>query len=107
MSTSMHCPAQCKSEGDLLAEACSALQSAQAGSPLKGAAFWNFLADEQQAPAAEGGGSGLYGIKVEDSTFSFVRNNANLMSSCALSLPSISYPVTPAHHCGMSSLPHT
>ncbi|CAL5227333.1 g10275 [Coccomyxa viridis] len=55
--------------------------SAQAGGPLKGAAFWNFLADEQQAPAAEGGGSGLYGIKVEDSTFSFVHNNANLMSS--------------------------
>ena len=65
----------------------SVLQNAQAGGPLKGAAFWNFLADGQQAPAAEGGGSGLYGIKVEDSTFGFVRNNANLMSSCALLFP--------------------
>lgn len=60
------------------------LQNAQAGGPLKGAAFWNFLEDGQQAPAAEGGGSGLYGIKVEDSTFNFVRNNANAMKGYAL-----------------------
>lgn len=59
------------------------LQSAQEGGPLKGAAFWNFLADGQQAPAAEGSGSGLYGIKMADSTFNYVRDNANLMSSCA------------------------
>lgn len=61
---------------------CHGLQNAQAGGPLKGAAFWNFLADGQQAPAAEGGGSGLYGIKVGDSTFGYVRSNAALMRSC-------------------------
>lgn len=48
---------------------------------MKGAAFWNWLADGQQAPAAEGGGSGLYGIKVEDSTFGIVKANAQFMQS--------------------------
>ncbi len=59
-------------------------QNAQAGGPLKGAAFWNWLADGQQAPAAEGGGSGLYGIKVEDTTFNYIRDNANFMRSCGI-----------------------
>ena len=83
------CTSQSRPAGglDQLLRERAILQSAQAGGPLKGAAFWNFLADGQQAPAAEGGGGGLYGIKVEDSTFSYIRDNANLMSSCALCLP--------------------
>ena len=54
---------------------------------MKGAAFWNWLADGQQAPAAEGGGSGLYGLKVEDSTFGIVKANAQFMQSWVLCAP--------------------
>ena len=58
---------------------------------MKGAAFWNWLADGQQAPAAEGGGGGLYGIKAEDSTFGVVKANAQFMQSWVPWRPSSSH----------------
>ena len=61
---------------------------------MKGAAFWNWLADGQQAPAAEGGGSGLYGIKVEDSTFGIIKANAQFMQSWVPLRYSSSRPIT-------------
>lgn len=59
------------------------MQSAQSGGALKGAAFWELFADGQVAPAAEGGGSGLYGVKSSDSTFAIIAQNAQFMRTCA------------------------
>lgn len=55
------------------------MQSAQSGGPIKGAAFWEWFAAGQVAPAAEGGGSGLYGIKQSDSTWAIIQQNAQAM----------------------------
>ena len=59
------------------------MQSAQSGGAIKGAAFWEWFSNGQVAPAAEGGGSGLYGIKTEDSTFGTIRQHAAAMKQCA------------------------
>ena len=49
---------------------------------MKGAAFWEWFSDGQVAPAAEGGGSGLYGIKTEDAIFGTIRQHAAAMKQC-------------------------
>lgn len=61
-------------------------QSAGSGGSIKGWAFWSFLDDGQVAPQAEGGGSGLYGIRSSDSTFSIIRQNAASLKRCIRSL---------------------
>ena len=38
----------------------------------------------QVAPAAEGGGSGLYGVRNSDAAFGLVQQFATAMSACAL-----------------------
>ena len=58
--------------------ALTCIQIAAAGGALKGSALWLLLAPGQTAPASSGGGSGLYGIHANDSTFAFVTNNAGV-----------------------------
>lgn len=58
-------------------------QSAQSGGAIKGAAFWEWFSGGQVAPAAEGGGSGLYGINTGDATFGTVRQHAAAMKRSA------------------------
>ena len=57
-----------------------ATQSATSGGAIKGSAFWLMMAPEQAAPAADGGGGGLYGIYASDSTFSHIISNAQACS---------------------------
>ena len=59
------------------------LQSAQSGGKIKGAAFWEWFADGQVAPAVEGFSEGLYGIRSSDSTFTYIKQNAAAMQQCA------------------------
>lgn len=74
-------------------------QSAQSGGALKGAAFWEWFAEGQLAPAAEGGGSGLYGVTVADSTFPIIQQNAQAMKACAVHYLNLF--LTPPY-CGMT-----
>jgi hypothetical protein len=60
-------------------------QSAQSGGPIKGVAFWEWFDNGQVAPAAEGGGSGLYGIMQSDSTWQYIQQNAQVMKGSAAS----------------------
>eukprot|EP00884_Botryococcus_braunii_P009399 jgi/Botrbrau1/18460/Bobra.0072s0043.1 len=66
------------------------LQSASSGGAIKGSAFWSFLDQGQVAPLAEGGGSGLYGIRLSDPGFSLIRQNAVDMKRLASSVPQCS-----------------
>lgn len=64
-------------------EQTGAAQAAGAGSALKGSMFWQFYAAGQEAPLTEDGGRGLYGIFEADTSFGYVRANAEQVAELA------------------------
>lgn len=54
------------------------LQSARSGGAIKGIAFWEWFAEGQVAPAAEGYGTGLYGITLADPVWSTIQSSAQV-----------------------------
>ena len=57
------------------------LQSAKGDGSIKGVAFWQWFEQGEVAPAAEGFGTGLYGITTDDPAFQRIKSNAQVGAS--------------------------